>query len=205
MEFTVGRTRVKFCFAFAAAVTLLLLTDNSGTCALSLAACVLHESGHLLCMLILGEKPQEVKLSYYGVSIKKRGDMQEPGDEILVALGGPAVNFVTAALLFFFAHGSRGIVMNAVMINLCIGGFNMLPCLPLDAGRALCFAFSLRWGELRAVKIMRTVSFAALVPVFCAGLFVFFECEHNFTLLAAAVYILIVLISTGEKTVAKLP
>ena len=62
----------------------------------------------------------------------------------LVALAGPAVNFVIALLLAaFLVHGpeltgiAQQVVVGAFLVNIVLGVFNLLPIPPLDGSRIL--------------------------------------------------------------------
>lgn len=187
MEFNIGRVRFRVGFTFAAAVTVLLLMDESGVCALGLAACVLHECGHLLFMLAVGERPTAVELSYFGMRIEKDGVPGREIAEIIAAAGGPAVNFAAAALLGLADRTGGFELRTAMAINLCIGAFNLIPCLPLDAGRILLFSLCSAFGEERAAAVTDTVTRILLVPMTAAGA-ALLSVRGNFTLLAVSVY-----------------
>lgn len=65
------------------------------------------------------------------------------GEELWIALAGPITNIILAA--FFFALSRSGLVLGdfllpnllwyAMIINLCLAAFNMIPIDPLDGGK----------------------------------------------------------------------
>lgn len=195
-----GKTRVRIGFAFAATITLLLMLDGDGTCALALAACILHECGHLAAMLTVGERPCAVHFSCCGMRIETDGVAGRFSREMWIILSGPFANLSAAALLRLLAASAGGEnLQTAISVNLALGAFNMLPCLPLDAGRGLEAVLSLSMGAEGAHRTMEKVTALMLIPLFAGGVAVFIFCHYNFTLLAVAAYIGVLLISKKDS------
>ncbi len=190
MKLRIGKTRVTVGFAFAAAVCALLTIDKSGVCAVSLAASVFHESGHLLCMLCLGYPPERVEFFTCGMRISRSDGLRFLWHEFAVALSGPAMNFA-AGLFLFLLHLKRGTDIRFAAVNFLIGAFNMLPCLPLDAGRVLEAVLGCFYAEEKADSIMLRISAVLAVSVFAAGVFVLVYCRGNFSLLTVGAYLII--------------
>ena len=74
MKLDIGKTEFKIDVTFAAAVTLTLILDESGAGALALFCCIIHEIGHIVCLLLFGEKPKSVTLSFYGIKLERSGE-----------------------------------------------------------------------------------------------------------------------------------
>lgn len=188
MKLNFAGTAVKINVSFAAAVTLTLIVDESGLCALALFCCIIHEAGHIICLLILGEKPSVIELSFYGIRLE-RSLPERVGsfDEILVLASGPAANLVLSALLLpFGAHG--GGIKTAAAASLCVAAFNLLPCRPLDGGNILRYALCRFGNEERAEKICFFISCAVIAPMLAAGLALLLK-NGNFTLAAVSLYL----------------
>lgn len=188
MRLKIGKTRVTVGFAFAAAVCALLTVDESGVCAVSLAASVFHECGHLLCMMCLGYPPEKVELFACGMRISESNQSRCVQREIAVALSGPAMNFA-AGLFLFWLHLKNGADIRFAAVNFLIGAFNMLPCVPLDAGRILSAVLSRFYEAEKTELIMLRISAVLAVSVFFAGIFVIIYCNGNFSLLAVGAYL----------------
>ena len=167
---------------------MMLILDESGTCANAFFCCIVHEIGHIVCLLILGEKPSAVELSFYGIKLERR----EPSaltsaEELAVYAAGPAMNFMFSAFMMPFAS-QQSEIKTAAAISLCIGIFNLIPCMPLDGGNILsCFLHYMTDDE-RAEKFCFYASCAALVSMAVTGVVMFFH-NGNFTLAAVTVYL----------------
>ncbi|HET9956457.1 MAG TPA: site-2 protease family protein, partial [Polyangiaceae bacterium] len=137
---------------------------------LALFACVLlHELGHSLVAQKFGLQVKEIILLPIGGIANLLGKPKHPGQEIAIALAGPAVNILLAglfgaALWATGQHlgGARALVASAKLPslstfllllttgNLSLALFNLLPVFPLDGGRVLRALLELRWGAVRA-------------------------------------------------------
>ena len=196
MEFSVGRTGIRIQPVFAALLTLMLIADTSGVCALSLVACIVHESGHLLCLLALGGHAEKVTLSFYGMKIERKNELcVSHRGELAVALAGPAVNLALAVPILAVAQNFYAPLRVAGLCQLCVGLFNLLPVVPLDCGRAVFIAVSMKKGEQTAVHVTRILSAVTLLPLAAASFAVFFCGNFNITLLLVTGYIAFLYIS----------
>jgi len=121
---------------------------------LLLFACVvLHELGHSLVAQRFGVKVRDITLWPIGGVARMEEIPRKPGQELLVAIAGPAVNFVIAAILGtvligLFAVGALGDIMRLPELmsqpswetlllylfatNLGLGLFNLIPAFPMD-------------------------------------------------------------------------
>jgi Zn-dependent protease len=115
---------------------------------LALVACLLvsvllHELGHALVARRHGVPVRRVTLDLLGGHTDLERDLPRPGAEAVVALIGPGISLAcglaclaTWALLphsWFVAD----VALQVALINLVVAGYNALPGLPLDGGRAL--------------------------------------------------------------------
>lgn len=119
---------------------------------------LLHELGHALMARRFGVLTRRIILSPIGGIAQLEGMPRRPRQELAVALAGPAVNFVLAALLWVVTPALAGSALlgqflGSVMVaNLGLGLFNLVPAFPMDGGRALRAILAERIGSRRATE-----------------------------------------------------
>jgi Zn-dependent protease len=108
---------------------------------LLLISVLVHELAHALTAKVYGWPTEKIVLNLWGGHTQFENFTATPGRSVLVALAGPAANFVLAGgawLVLSVADlaSVADILTNIFMwANLVIGIFNVLPGLPLDGGR----------------------------------------------------------------------
>lgn len=146
--------------------------------AIALALCVLaHELGHVAVSLALGKSVRRVVIFLLGGVSEIEQDLERPRDEFLVAVAGPAVSvgLATAAFGGFWlaAPGTLAAVLFALLAwsNLVVAGFNLLPGLPLDGGRALrAVVWKLSRSRVTGTRVAAWIGRAIAVLVVVPGL-----------------------------------
>jgi len=152
---------------------------------LSLFLCVvLHELGHALTARLFGIHTQDITLLPIGGVARLERMPEDPKEELLVAVAGPAVNAVISAGLFtgllmggFFSQlGNIPAMMNNFWLQLLIANitlvlFNLIPAFPMDGGRVLRSILALNMDHLKATRLAANIGrgLAALMGI--AGLF----------------------------------
>lgn len=108
---------------------------------LLLISVLVHELAHALTARIYGWPTQKIVLNLWGGHTQFESFTATPGRSVLVALAGPAANFVLAAgawlALNYALLGSVAEILTNIFMwaNFLIAVFNVLPGLPLDGGR----------------------------------------------------------------------
>ena len=153
---------------------LLLISQSPGQILLLIlalgSAVLLHELGHCLMARHFGVSVIDITFWPLGGMARMSGMPEEPRIEGYVAVAGPAVNFVLAAIFaaLAFALEAAGFAaagppcFGFAILNLALGSFNLVPAFPLDGGRVLraLLARSTDWVRAteQAVKVGRFIA-----------------------------------------------
>lgn len=157
---------------------------------LAIFACVvLHELGHALTARRFGIETQNITLLPIGGVAHLERMPRDPWQEFLVAIAGPAVNVVIAAVLFVFLWIVRTperfpedftisdqmvggpLLLNLLIVNIMLVVFNMLPAFPMDGGRVLRAVLASRMDYAKATSIAASVGQTLAIVLGILGLF----------------------------------
>jgi Zn-dependent protease/CBS domain-containing protein len=130
---------------------------------------LLHEFGHITAARHYGVQTPDVILLPIGGVARLERIPEEPAQELVVALAGPAVNVVIAALLYLALGGfvpeggleidnpGVGLLERLLAANIFLVVFNLIPAFPMDGGRVLRAFLAYRFGYARGTQIAATV------------------------------------------------
>jgi Zn-dependent protease/CBS domain-containing protein len=176
--------------------------DSTLFIVLIFACVVLHEFGHIVAARRYGIQSPEVTLLPIGGVASMPRLPSRPGQELVVALAGPAVNLVIGVLLFA-AIGSLhpeqlaqidnpkvSLAARLALANIFIALFNLIPAFPMDGGRVLHALLAMRLGGPRATEIASKIGQALAFVFGFLGLF------GNPLLLFIAIFVYVA--ATGE-------
>ena len=161
------------------------------------ASVVMHEYGHALAARRYGVRTHHVTLYPFGGVAAIENLPEDPDQEMVVALAGPAVNIGLAGIGgMLFAYTGQPVALSFVMVNLFMGLFNLIPAFPMDGGRVLRSLLARRMGWMPAsrlsVKIGRAFAWA----------FVVLGVVWNWNLLLVGLFLHVALNSEHERLVA---
>ncbi len=154
---------------------------------------VLHELGHSLVALRKGIRVRQITLMCIGGAAQMDRLPERPRDEILLAIAGPIVSAVLGFTLIGLAivlpmrpMASTGIDIFTLLggLNIGLALFNLLPAFPMDGGRILRAALSLRVGRLRATAAAARIGQILAIGFGLYGLF-----HWNLLLIAVAFFV----------------
>jgi Zn-dependent protease len=153
---------------------------------LAIFACiVLHETGHALAARRYGVETEDITLLPIGGLARMQRIPSEPWQEFWIAVAGPAVNVVIAAVLFLVLWAQAGAAAvpsepsfaasflgNLIWVNMILVAFNILPAFPMDGGRIFRALLATRMPYARATQTAATVGQAMAILFGIAGFFV---------------------------------
>jgi Zn-dependent protease/predicted transcriptional regulator len=153
-----------------------------------LFGCVLlHELGHATAARRYGVRTREIVLYPIG-GIAQLENIPGGRAELVIALAGPLVNLILAGLLLLAIvltdpalaedvargmeiTGPRTLLPWLLFANVMLFVFNLIPAFPMDGGRVLRAALTLRLGSERATQIAARVGQTIAVLFGLAGIF----------------------------------
>jgi len=151
---------------------------------LAIFLCVmLHELGHALVARRMGITTKDITLYPIGGIAMLEG-RPAPRQEFWIALAGPLVNILIAAILavgaLIFEGGfgrmlgdlKQASMLDSLLIaNLTLAGFNLIPAFPMDGGRVLRSALALRMPEDSATQIAGGIGQGLAILLGLVGIF----------------------------------
>lgn len=140
---------------------------------------ILHEFGHAIMAKYFGVNVPHITLLPIGGVAQLERIPRKPLQEFLIAIAGPAVNFVLAILLLPIAllavslsirsgavsatilglmnevqsMSLTGLLLYLAVTNILLGVFNLLPAFPMDGGRILRSLLALQLRYVQATRI----------------------------------------------------
>jgi len=145
---------------------------------------LLHEFGHALAARRYGIRTPDITLLPIGGVARLERLPEGPAAELVVALAGPLVNVVIAAVLYVVLRvfGGSAPMSDASLVggnlaaqllatNVWLVLFNLLPAFPMDGGRVLRAVLAAWLGRSRATQVAAAVGQAFAFVFVLAGFF----------------------------------
>ena len=157
--------------------------DSTLFIVLIFACVVLHEFGHIVAARRYGIRSPEVTLLPIGGVASMQRLPTKPGQELVVALAGPAVNLVIGTLLFLalgplhpadlaqIDNPNLSLVSRLALANIFLFVFNLIPAFPMDGGRVLHALLAMRIGGPAATEVAAKIGQALALVFGFLGLF----------------------------------
>jgi Zn-dependent protease/CBS domain-containing protein len=153
---------------------------------------VLHELGHSYLAQKYGIRIERIILLPIGGVSTMEELPKEPGQELRISLAGPMVNFLIAFICYLLLLLLKGSYLGIssflsyfILLNLILGGFNLLPAYPMDGGRVLRAILAERMSYVRATELAAGIGKYLAIIMAIVGIF------YNFFLVLIALFIYI--------------
>jgi Zn-dependent protease/predicted transcriptional regulator len=109
---------------------------------------LIHELSHSIVAMNYGIPVRRITLFIFGGISEMKEETRNPRKEFNISFAGPAASFALALVFAFFwwlasilgTEGARvieGVMFYGAIVNVLVGGFNLVPAFPLDGGRIL--------------------------------------------------------------------
>lgn len=148
---------------------------------------VLHEFGHALTARRYGIGTKQITLLPIGGVASLERMPEDPKQELVVAIAGPAVNLAIALLLLLFVNvqayftpegmesltaiSGENYLFYLFFVNITLVIFNAIPAFPMDGGRVLRALLSFKMDRVKATKIAASLGQLIAVFFFFMGFF----------------------------------
>lgn len=152
---------------------------------------LIHEYAHCITAAFYKCRTEEIVLYPYGAVLYGEFSCLKPSEEAIVAISGPCFNLFMAIIftaLWWVAPELYMYTDSVVAVNISIAFFNLLPVYPLDGGRILMAALSIKSGTKKAFQIVRTMGFICCFA-FALLYFLSFLTQPNYTFAIICVFL----------------
>ena len=145
-------------------LVLFLITNQIEVYALVMIFALIHEIAHLICGIILGFKPDTLRIMPLGFSIEFDTNIEDYNQKILksniiavkkiiIALAGPLINLLIVILGVILNINS-----NIIYANFLLFIFNLIPIYPLDGGRIVKNVLKIFYGNRKANQYINVIT-----------------------------------------------
>jgi Zn-dependent protease/predicted transcriptional regulator len=143
---------------------------------------VLHELGHALAGRKYKVQTKHITLLPIGGVAQLETIPENPKQELVIALAGPAVNFIIVLILYPFANshtlldteslmniGASNFLFFLITVNLWLALFNLIPAFPMDGGRVLRALLAIWLGHGKATRVASVIGQLFGIAFFLTG------------------------------------
>lgn len=177
--------------------------------ALLMAFAFFHEIGHLVCGLMIGIKPESIKINPLGFQIQFRTPVEDynkkvkNGNEqcikkVLIAIAGPLINIFMILICLFLPQSLDPARTTIVYANLLLVFFNLLPVYPLDGGRILKEMVHILKGKEKSYEVINKVSKVTVIILTVIASIAILSI-HNIALLLILAYLWYLMIQNEKR------
>ena len=170
-----------------------LLFNFTHSLLITYAIVIIHELAHIFTALYLKVKLDKIEILPFGVTMRIHSHyIKTPNDEIIIAIAGPISNIAMG--LIALGLKNYGIIDDEmasflIMANIGIALINIIPALPLDGGRVMKAALTLRWGYVKSFNFTMIITKISIVLIIIIGIAVLIYTKFNFSMLLIGAFL----------------
>ena len=152
---------------------------------------LIHELSHIMIAKLFNIQVLEIQLYPFG-GIAYTENISKYGGriELLVALAGPVISMLIAAVFYFFGR-QLSLSSTIVKYNMALFLFNLVPALPLDGGSIVRNLLLSKYSYKYATKIMTRSGKILSILIIVYNIVLILNGEITISYLAAAFFIFI--------------
>lgn len=158
-----------------------------------LTAVLYHEFAHSIVAEKRGYRLNKFRLMPYGASVSGEFICVRPKDELIIAAAGPVSNFIVALFgvaMWWLFPAIYPFTEPLIMSSVFVGLVNLLPVFPLDGGRILLAAMSIKTDIKKAKKISKILSIILGAIATMSGIILMFF-GGNFSYITLSVFVFV--------------
>lgn len=162
--------RLNFTFVFL--VIILLFFGNIKLFIMYMFFSYLHEYAHGIVATMLGYTPTLVSLGLFGGVLHLKERFIRPGAQLMIHSAGPLFNLSLAMILYPLLLKTQWMwVLEAIVVNIILALFNLLPLVPLDGGKIVGIYLARFMGHEKSYVVSKTISIIFSIILFILGLY----------------------------------
>ncbi len=151
-------------------ILLIFAFDTPYTAAVTLFAAAVHEIGHKLAYLSVGEFSSLPKIRFFGFKIQS-GNYSSYKNDIIGALGGPAANLFLCIIALPLMLIEKDAYFSFAVINIATAATNLLPIKGYDGYKVLHTILLSRGRGGLYINIIEVFSFVLISALTFASLY----------------------------------
>ncbi len=143
-------------------------------------AITLHELGHVLMARVCKIQLRELKLGIFGAALSPQSCLYSYKKEILLCIGGPLVNFLSAiTVTAFFDTPSFEYFKEC---SIALGALNLLPISGFDGGRIFSALLSMILPPRAVEALSKIISFILIFTLWCFSVYLLIKISATLSL-----------------------
>lgn len=191
MTFNIGNCKISISPLFVSFLCLILLIDTTGLMLFGFISVFIHESGHLIFMIIAKKPPAFIKFRLGGIIIESRG-FSGYNKELLIASGGCLFNlFIFIFTFLYYSKTKSEMALLFSAANFGLFAFNLIPVNGLDGMDLIRFSLIKKFSPEKTEKFCKIISLIFIVASTLTAVFPALFHKLNPSILICLIYLII--------------